>query len=82
MTDHVSVNMMCPTCERVWPCDIKKEEVLDMLVGAAGLSSNYVDLETIPQEVRDAWKAYTNTVAKHYNITNEYGEWKLELINE
>lgn len=78
---HVSVNMMCDTCGVLWPCRIKKEEVVMALVGVAGLRSDFVDLDTVPQEVKDAWKAYTNAIVRNYKITNVYGEWRMELLD-
>jgi hypothetical protein len=82
VSKHTSVNMLCATCGELWPCLPKKEEVIDMLIGAAGLSHTYVDLNTIPEEVHQAWKAYTNAIARNYKITNINSEWRLELINE
>jgi hypothetical protein len=74
--------MLCATCEEVWPCATKQEEVIEMLIGVAGLYRGFADVTTVPEEVKLAWKAYTNAIVKHYKIAHLNGQWRLELINE
>jgi hypothetical protein len=82
VSDHTSVNMLCATCNELWPCPAKREEVINMLVGAHGLYKDFADVTNVPKEVQLAWKAYTNSLVKHYKITYTNGQWRMELINE